>query len=857
MLDMRPQEPKSHLSAAPNLAAVAMTSVPAVRWVTRGLWACGMLAVITLFTLLISLVAPEIDSPLVFGPLFVLSVTAAGSALWLLLQARQYAQQEILLREAFHSVLIPQMITDEAGNAVLANRAFMGWIDIGDQNAEEALAARFTDSPAAAAEFRQMQKTARTGQLAVAELPIMRSGKVIEWRRVTARQLVGWPNFLQWRLEDVSERRRMERAMREEQAKLVDFMANAPVGIYSVDQHGRFRFVNRTLAEWLGSTAEELISNNVRLHDVLSTPPKDIAPHAIVAGAEGELRGESVMRNKDGRLFPVAITQTVVASDEGKTIRTRSIVRDLTPEREWQQALSQSEQRFQRLFAQAPIGVVMVDASLNVIECNQALITLLRRTREALINLPLAELIRKDDRAAIEAQLRDVLAGRDPVKPPEVHLVADREVTVLLYVKRFDAPGVTKQGVDPAAPESGLVLYFIDATEQKRLEVQFSQSQKMQAIGQLAGGIAHDFNNLLTAMIGFCDLLLQRHKPGDQSFSDIMQIKQNGSRAANLVRQLLAFSRQQTLQPKVLSMVDVVAELSNLLRRLIGPTINLNMQHGRDLPPIKADQVQVEQVVVNLVVNARDAMPQGGTIGVRTFLHKQTVSVLRGQDEMPPGNYAALEVTDAGIGIPKENLQRIFEPFFSTKEVGHGTGLGLSTVYGIVRQTGGFISVDSEVGKGSRFSVFLPGYTDTGKTSAVDTGNEEISEKADLTGTSTILLVEDEDAVRVFSSRALRNKGYKVLEARNGEEALAILKKDGKDVELMVSDVVMPQMDGPTLLTHVKDNWPKLKVIFMSGYAEDKFRDQLKHGEVVHFLGKPFTLKQLASKVKEVLGGNE
>jgi two-component system cell cycle sensor histidine kinase/response regulator CckA len=403
--------------------------------------------------------------------------------------------------------------------------------------------------------------------------------------------------------------------------------------------------------------------------------------------------------------------------------------------------------------------------------------------------------------------------------------------------------------------QSGLMLYFIDATEQKQLQAQFAQSQKMQAIGQLAGGVAHDFNNLLTAMIGFCDLLLQRHKPGDQSFNDIMQIKQNGNRAAGLVRQLLAFSRQQTLQPKVLSLADVLSELANLLRRLIGATVKLDMIHGRDVGLVKVDQGQLEQVIINLVVNARDAMPQGGTVTIRTRNHKQETRVLRGQDDMPAGDYVVIEVQDSGIGIPQENLQRIFEPFFSTKEIGSGTGLGLSTVYGIVRQTGGFIGVESVVGKGSTFLVYLPVY-DNADGLGIEAKVEEVRDDRpgpDLTGAGTILLVEDEDAVRVFSSRALRNKGYNILEARSGEEALEVLAKEGDKVDLIVSDVVMPQMDGPTMYKHVREKWPAIKVIFVSGYTEDRLREQFTSGEVIYFLPKPFTLKQLAGKVKDVM----
>ncbi len=372
----------------------------------------------------------------------------------------------------------------------------------------------------------------------------------------------------------------------------------------------------------------------------------------------------------------------------------------------------------------------------------------------------------------------------------------------------------------------------------------------------MAGGVAHDFNNLLTAMIGFCDLLLLRHKPGDQSFSDIMQIKQNANRAANLVRQLLAFSRQQKLQPRILNITDVLAELSNLLRRLIGENIELKMTHGRDLGLIKVDQGQLEQVIINLAVNARDAMSGGGRLTIQTSNVSTNEPTRREHEEMPPGEYVAIEVLDTGTGIPKENLARIFEPFFSTKEVGSGTGLGLSTVYGIVRQTGGFIFVDSAPGEGAKFTIYLPRHQAAKAAAAVTAEAEsEARERSagDLTGTGTILLVEDEDAVRVFSARALRNKGYQVLEARSGEAALSVLNSETNRIDLLVSDVVMPHMDGPTLIRHVRDKRPDMKVIFISGYTEDKFRDQIDAGEHIHFLPKPFSLKQLAGKVKEVL----
>ncbi|WP_100085450.1 ATP-binding protein, partial [Nitrospirillum viridazoti] len=438
-------------------------------------------------------------------------------------------------------------------------------------------------------------------------------------------------------------------------------------------------------------------------------------------------------------------------------------------------------------------------------------------------------------------------AGGGMGTPVEARLRGTSGAVVHVYSRRFDGEG---------DGDRGLILHLVDMTAQKNLEAQFVQSQKMQAIGQLAGGVAHDFNNLLTAMIGFCDLLLLRHKPGDQSFSDIMQIKQNANRAANLVRQLLAFSRQQTLQPRVLSITDVLAELSNLLRRLIGENIELRMLHGRDTGLVRVDQGQLEQVIINLVVNARDAMPKGGRLTIVTGNLHTTEPIRHETEEMPPGDWVVVEVIDTGIGIPPENLQRIFEPFFSTKEVGSGTGLGLSTVYGIVRQTGGFVFVESKPGEGAKFSIHLPRLDEKALAQAAPAEESKDKAAADLTGMGTVLLVEDEDAVRVFGARALRNKGYTVLEARSGEEALDLLQGErGGDVDLIVTDVVMPQMDGPTMIEQVRRFRPDVKVIFISGYAEDRFRHSLKDGAVVDFLPKPFSLKQLAAKVKEVMEG--
>ncbi|RMF13410.1 MAG: response regulator, partial [Alphaproteobacteria bacterium] len=335
-------------------------------------------------------------------------------------------------------------------------------------------------------------------------------------------------------------------------------------------------------------------------------------------------------------------------------------------------------------------------------------------------------------------------------------------------------------------------------------------------------------------------------------FADVMQIKQNSNRAANLVRQLLAFSRQQTMRPKVLVVTDVLSELSNLLRRLIGETIELKMVHGRDVGAVNVDQGQLEQVIINLAVNARDAMPDGGMLTIRTRRVAPDDPCFSTYTVMPSDDYVLIEVADTGTGIAPEHVDKIFEPFFTTKEVGRGTGLGLSTVYGIIKQTGGFIFVESTPGEGSTFKVFLPLHRQPEEEGRAKT-EAEVPPR-DLTGKETILLVEDEDAVRLFARRALVNKGYHVLEAASGEEALEIARNHDGPIDLLISDVVMPNMDGPTLVHEIRRQSPSTRIVFISGYAEDVFRKRLAHGEQdFAFLPKPFSLKQLAECIKETL----
>ena len=656
------------------------------------------------------------------------------------------------------------------------------------------------------------------------------------WFQVTCQFIIGWPGYVHWRFDDITHRHMMESAIREEREKLRDFTDNAPVGFFTVDEDGKFRFANDTLLRLFGTDQHTLVGK-LKLHDFLVTPPAKGRAYDCFDEGGFHQHGELLMKGAGGRVFKAAITHSITKTDDGNII-SRSIVYDLTTEQKMQQALRESEDRFERLFEEAPVGICMLNAEGFISDTNQTLAAMMKLPANAINGKPLLHFVAADTQVRVEEWLKQLSRGTRMESFIEVPLKGSVDIIAQLYARKF------KSG-------DNFVLHFIDLTEQKNLEKQFTQSQKMQAVGQLAGGIAHDFNNLLTAMIGFCDLLLLRHKPGDPSFADIMQIKQNANRAANLVRQLLAFSRQQTLQPRVLDMTDVLSELSHLLRRLIGANIELALSHGSELGLIKADQGQMDQVLINLVVNARDAMPQGGKVSIRTQNLSNTQGIkLSNDDTLPSGDWVCITVDDTGTGIPADILPRIFEPFFSTKDVGAGTGLGLATVHGIIHQTGGFISVASVAGKGTTFTIYLPRHTETASDAKVEVV-EEKQATSDLTGSARILLVEDEDAVRTFSARALSNKGYQVMDAPGGAAALKLLE-DGKIVpEILVTDVMMPEMDGTTLAKQVKEKYPQVKIIFISGYAEDRFKEHL--GADVWFLPKPFTLKQLATKVKEVI----
>jgi two-component system cell cycle sensor histidine kinase/response regulator CckA len=499
-----------------------------------------------------------------------------------------------------------------------------------------------------------------------------------------------------------------------------------------------------------------------------------------------------------------------------------------------------SSSHLQTLLDMLPIGLALVDGDGRFLTMNEAFCQAAGITSSARPVYP-GDLVVKEDKAAVADAVRR--NARGPAMSGDVAVRLARQPTepVALTIAGLRGLG-----------DAAVLLLLKDNSEEAKLKRQVAQATKMQVVGQLAGGVAHDFNNILTAIIGHCDLMLMRHTPGDIDYDDIQQIKSNSNRAAGLTRQLLAFSRQQTLRPQVLQLPDVVSEVSHLLKRLLGETVELVVKHGRNLGPIRADPGQLEQVIINLAVNGRDAMmPKGGgTLTIQTYSVKANQVAELGSDILPIADYSALSVTDTGTGIAPGVLGKIFEPFFTTKEVGKGTGLGLSTVYGIVKQSGGFIFADSKLNEGSRFVIYLPVHRE--ESGAEMPRRRAKAKKDELWGTGTVLLVEDEPTVRGVAERALTRHGYKVLTADNGEEALEIINS-GEPIDLLISDVVMPGMDGPAVVREARKSRPELKILFMSGYAEEQLRKSIDI-ENVNFLPKPFSVTELAEAARRAVG---
>ncbi len=476
----------------------------------------------------------------------------------------------------------------------------------------------------------------------------------------------------------------------------IAYLDNAPAGFFASAADGTIQYLNATLAQWLGLDLAEIAGRPLKLSEIMSSDNASLVASAGRGQAQGATtRFDIDLIKADGTNLPVRILHRLPRNGASVAAHTLVINRSAGEAEE----AGSAELRFARLFHAAPIAIATIDAEGCISATNASFMRLFCQTGDDTGMAALVDLADPDDRADFRKTLDQAIAGQGLIEPLDFTFASDKERKGRFYL----SPIEHGEGDGEAA-----IAYAIETTEQRALELQMVQGQKMQAIGQLAGGIAHDFNNMLTAIIGFSDFLLQNHRPSDPAFQDIMNIKQNANRAAGLVRQLLAFSRQQTLRPQVLELSEVLSELSILLGRLLGENIELKLDQASGLWPVKADLHQFEQVIINLAVNARDAMQDGGKLNIRTANIAEPESQDIGAKHMPPGEYVLIEVTDTGTGMSEEVMEKMFEPFFSTKEVGRGTGLGLSTVYGIVKQTGGYIYADSELGKGTVMRVYLP-----------------------------------------------------------------------------------------------------------------------------------------------------
>ena len=749
-------------------------------------------------------------------------------------------------------------VTDARGHVVYANAAYLALTGASSDQDVRPVERVFIGNPDVSEAVFRLLKAAREGKRLQEEVRVAGAdGGQGRWLRLRVRPLEDGrrkAKFSVWTIADITRDRERQEDVFKELQHAIEYLDHAPCGFFSVNPLGELVYVNATLANWLDHDLAEIGSGGLKLGDIVSGDGAALL-NSIVP-VPGEVKTEVFdvdLKMRNGRTMPARLYHKLAFGADGAPGPSRTLVVSLARnERADPQRVA--EVRFMRFFDHTPMAIATVDKVGTVVRANARFAKLTQGLKPGGVSsASILDIVNPRDREALAAAIGKAAEGHGDIPPVEAGLDSAKE-----RWGEFFVTGVSEPGDAEAA-----IVYLLETTEKRSLENQFAQSQKMQAVGQLAGGIAHDFNNVLSAIMMANDFLLNAHKPTDPSFQDIMQIKQNATRAATLVRQLLAFSRRQTLRPQVLHLGDSLSDLTMLLRRLIGEKVKLDLVHGRDLWPVKVDVSQFEQVIVNLAVNARDAMPDGGKLTVRTAnVPAQEVERLAYQG-MPVADYVRIEVADTGTGIPPEIVDKIFEPFFSTKEVGKGTGLGLSTVYGIVKQTDGFIYVESKEGEGTSFLIFLPRHVVVEKEAGADgaapqpgtrdAGGDGKPRTPDMTGQGTILLVEDEEGLRALNARGLRSRGYTVIEAANGIEALEELEANDGQVDLVVSDVVMPEMDGPTLLTSMRERNPGIKVIFVSGYAEDAFAKSLPENQQFSFLPKPFSLSQLVAAVKETI----
>jgi two-component system, cell cycle sensor histidine kinase and response regulator CckA len=762
-----------------------------------------------------------------------------------------------------------QLVVDREGKVLYANSAYQALCGglPGRLASIRPVERLFSGSPEVSEATYRLAQAAREGRRAaeiVRLVPALSGGAPFAWYRVRVSPLDRDGKTVQyWAVSDITrERERNENEFQELQ-QAISYLDNAPAGFFCARPDGRLAYVNATLADWLDLDIAEIADRSLELKDIISGGGSALVES--IQGLPGGVKTETIdldLKRKNGQTLPVRLVHRIAFAADGTAGVSRTLVlnRSQGQGADSSEGLRAAEVRFARFFNNSPLAIATLNHEGGIETSNARFAALLPHARPG-DRRDIFALVAAADRPKIEAAFKEALAGRGEIDPVDAALESDPPRSARFFFVPAEAR---------ATDSEVALVYLIETTEEKKLQEQFFQSMKMNAIGQLAGGVAHDFNNHLQAIVGFADLLIGNYRASDPRYQDVMQIKNSANRAKSLVRQLLAFSRQQTLLPEAIDLGEQLSDLTNLLKRSIGPTVELDVRHGRDLWPIHADPASFDNMIINLAVNARDAMPDGGKLTIRTLNIGPSECAAYAVEGMPDAEYVLVEITDSGTGMSPDVKKKIFEPFFTTKDVGRGTGLGLSSVYGFVTQSNGFIGCDSELGKGTTFRIFLPrlqAAVPEPQAAAVAslpqaTMPGEIAGEppataliADHTGKETILLVEDEDAVRNFGARALRSRGYTVIEAQSGVDALEQVGNRIDEIDIVVSDVVMPEMDGPTLLRELRSRNPDLKVIFVSGYAEEAFRKNLPEGQQFDFLPKPFGLKQLVEAVKTVLGG--
>ncbi len=742
------------------------------------------------------------------------------------------------------------VVTDADGRVIYANAAYLDLIGAADARDARPVERVFIGDADASEAIYRLLKAAHEGRRLQEEVRIASAqGRPARWLRMRIRPLGNTGrtrNLTVWSLNDITRDRERQENIFQELQRAIDYLDHAPTGFFSADAGGNIVYLNATLANWLDQDLAQVGSGGLKLTDLVSGDGAALL--TTLRATPGEVKTETVdldLKTRSGRTLPARLLHRLAFGADGLPGASRTVVLNRATDdgSELQRA---AEVRFMRFFHHTPMAIATIDRDGGIVRTN----ALFARLFQGLIggdarSRTIRAIVAERDWPPLEAAIGQAAQGRGDIAPVDAALAGQGERSARFYV--------TAVGEQERDQETAIV-YALDMTEQRELESRLIQQQKMDSIGQLAGGMAHDFNNMLNLILLATDFLLNAHKPTDPSFKDIMEIRQSANRAASLVRHLVAFSRKQTLRPQVLDLGEMLSDLTVVLRRLIGEKIDLKVVHGRDLWPVKVDQLQFEQVIVNLAVNARDAMPNGGRLELRSANVTAADCARFHTKGMPAADYVLVELIDTGTGIPETIRDKVFVPFFTTKEVGKGTGLGLSTVYGIIKQTGGFVYFDSVEGKGTTFRIFLPRHVPTAQeVAAAPAATTEARPLTDLTGEGTILLVEDEEGLRALNARGLASRGYTVLQAGNGVEAIDVLEKTDAKIDLVVSDVVMPEMDGPTLLRELRTRDPGLKIIFVSGYAEDAFQKHLPADGQFDFLPKPFTLKQLVAKVKETM----